>query len=243
MKMREIPETERPRERCLEKGARSLSLRECLALILNSGPRGKGSLGLALDLLDRPGSGLQEREQERAFFLAMEVSSDAYLEGLPGLGDASQARLLAAFELARRYALFREVKNPQPSAAPSQTQSPTLLKVAQTALARIPSEKRLETQEWLGFIPCYRTGEVGQLCIVEQGVRTHVNIEPIELFARVLALRPHGFILAHNHPSGDLTPSLPDQEITDRVAQLARPFGIRMLGHWIVASRGEYWIK
>jgi DNA repair protein RadC len=74
-------------------------------------------------------------------------------------------------------------------------------------------------------------------------VRTHVNIEPIELFARVLALRPHGFILIHNHPSGDLTPSLPDQEITDRVAQLARPFGIKMLGHWIVSARGEFWIK
>lgn len=236
--MRELPQSERPRERCLEKGARSLSLRECLALILNSGPRGKGSLGLAQDLLERPGTGFEETEQERAFFLAMEVSSDAYLEGIAGLGDASQARLLAAFELARRYALFREAKLPQTLGQP-----PSLLKVAKTALARVSLEKRVESQEWLGFVPCYRTGEVGQLCLVERGVRTHVNIEPIELFARVLALRPHGFILIHNHPSGDLTPSLPDQEITERVAELSRPFGIRMLGHWIVSSRGEYWIK
>jgi DNA repair protein RadC len=239
MKMRDLPATERPRERCLEKGARALSFRECLALILNSGPRGKGSMGLSQDLLERPGTGLSEDEQMRAFFLAMEVSSDAYLEGLSGLGYASQARLLAAFELARRYSLFREARNHQ--TAPPQTQ--TLMKVAQTALSRVSIEKRTETQEWLGFIPCYRTGEVGQLCIVEKGVRTHVNIEPIELFARVLALRPHGFILVHNHPSGDLTPSLPDQEITERVTQLARPFGIRMLGHWIVAARGEHWIK
>ncbi|MFL5815286.1 MAG: RadC family protein [Bdellovibrionia bacterium] len=237
--MSELPETERPRERCLEKGARSLSFRECLALILNSGPKGKGSMGLAQDLLERPGSGLDESEQLRAFFLAMEVSSDAYLEGLSGLGDASQARLLAAFELARRYALFRETRNRYSPTA--QTQS--LMAVAQTALSRIPLERRIEAQEWLGFIPCYRTGEVGELCIVEQGVRTHVNIEPVELFARVLALRPHGFILVHNHPSGDLSPSLPDQEITERVSQLARPFGIRMLGHWIVAARGENWIK
>ncbi len=239
MKMREIPETERPRERCLEKGARSLSLRECLALILNSGPRGKGSLGLALDILERPGPGLFDHEQERAFFLAMEVSSEAFLGNISGVGEASQARLLAAFELARRYALFRETRFRQ---APS-AQSQTLLQVAQVALTRIPLEWRNETQEWLGFIPCYRTGEVGQLCIVERGVRTHVNIEPIELFARILALRPHGFILVHNHPSGELTPSLPDREITERVAQLARPFGIRMFGHWIVAAQGEHWIK
>lgn len=240
MKMQELPITERPRERCLEKGARALSFRECLALILNSGPRGKGSLGLASDILTRPGSGLQDGEQERAFFLAMEVSSEAYLSEISGIGEASLARLLAAFELARRYALFRESRN---HILHPPHQSQTLLDVARTALARIPLEHRNESQEWLGFVPCYRTGEVGQLCIVEKGVRTHVNIEPVELFARILALRPQGFILAHNHPSGDLTPSLPDQEITERVAQLARPFGIRMLGHWIVAARGEYWIK
>jgi DNA repair protein RadC len=239
MKMRELPATERPRERCLEKGARSLSFRECLALILNSGPKGKGSLGLAQDILDRPGSGLDESEEMRAFFLAMEVSSEAYLTGIPGLGEASQARLLAAFELARRYALFRESRQKQIEP----TQAQTLIKTAKTALSRVTNEWRNETQEWLGFVPCYRTGEVGALCIVERGVRTHVNIEPMELFARVLALRPHGFILIHNHPSGDLTPSAPDQEITARVAQLARPFGIRLLGHWIVAAQGEFWIK
>ena len=60
MKMLEVPATERPRERCLEKGARSLSIRECLALILNSGPKGKGSLGLSLEILDRPGTGMDE---------------------------------------------------------------------------------------------------------------------------------------------------------------------------------------
>jgi len=238
MKMQELPESERPRERCLEKGARALSLRECLALILNSGPRGKGSLGLAHDLLDRPGCGLPENEQERAFFLALEISGDAYLSGLTGLGAASRARLLASFELARRYALFREKRQRHNPAVRSQS----LLKLAQEALKQVPPEWRNEAQEWLGFIPCYRNGDVGELCIVERGVRTHVNIEPVELFARILALRPHGFFLIHNHPSGDLTPSGPDQEITERVAQLARPFGIRMMGHWIVSARGESWI-
>jgi hypothetical protein len=141
--------------------------------------------------------------------------------------------------MARRYALFRENRRSESPTAKSQS----LLQVAKTALSRVPDPWRKEVQEWLGFIPCYRTGEVGQLCIVERGVRTHVNIEPVELFARILALRPQGFVLVHNHPSGDLTPSLPDQEITERVAALARPFGIRMLGHWIVTAQGETWIK
>src|SRR4051812_5909277 len=100
-----IPPQERPRERCLEKGADCLSLRECLALVLGSGPRSVGCLGLSSRVLGRAGEGLSEDEQERAFFTAMEVAPRAHLEPIAGLGEAGRARLMAAFELGRRYAV------------------------------------------------------------------------------------------------------------------------------------------
>ena len=78
------------------------------------------------------------------------------------------------------------------------------------SVERISASLRRECQEWLGFVPVHRGGELGHFCLVERGVRTHVNIEPAELFARILALRPVGFYLFHNHPSGDLTPSEED---------------------------------
>jgi DNA repair protein RadC len=91
----------------------------------------------------------------------------------------------------------------------------------------------------LGFIPYHRDRTLGELCLVEHGARTHVNADATELFARVLALRPKGFFLAHNHPSGDLRPSPSDLELTDQVECLARQLGTPLLGHWIVAPTGE----
>lgn len=234
----DISTDERPRERCLRKGARSLSLRECLALLLNTGPPGTGCLGLARAILERPGAGLDGADRERAFFIAMEGSASAHLEGIGGLGPAGQARLLAAFELGRRYALFREERTLN---ATMPTRSPVALK--DKALAQVPAALRHEAQEWLGFVPCYGNGTVGTLCLVERGVRTHVNVEPSELFGRVLAVRPQGIVLFHNHPSGELSASNADQDLTYRVFLLARSLGIRVLGHWIVASSGELWIS
>jgi DNA repair protein RadC len=69
-----------------------------------------------------------------------------------------------------------------------------------------------------------------------------VNIDPAELFARVLALRPHGFYLFHNHPSGDLSPSPADIDLTRQVQRVSEQLGIRLLGHGIVSSREERWI-
>jgi DNA repair protein RadC len=70
-------------------------------------------------------------------------------------------------------------------------------------------------------------------------VRTHVNVEPSELFARVLALRPRGFFLFHNHPSGTLSASGPDLHLTQRVKSTAQQLGLDFLGHWIVTAQGE----
>jgi DNA repair protein RadC len=242
-RLKSFPPSERPRERCLERGARCLSLRELLALLIHTGPPGIGALGLAALFLDRPGAGLGEREQERALFTALESSSDGDdrggLSDIRGLGPAARARVLAAFELGRRYAHHRETVRGK-----SRLNEPMVRgsRLFGAAAARISPEFRQEPREWLGFVPLYRSGELGELCLVERGVRTHINIEPAELFARILALRPQSFFLFHNHPSGNLTPSLSDRELTENVAALARTLGMRLLGHAVVTSAGETWI-
>jgi DNA repair protein RadC len=231
------PTDERPRERCLEKGPESLSLRECLALIIGSGPKGVGCMGLASKILSKPGEGLSQTEEERAFFNAVEVAAPGLLHGVFGLGDANRAKLLATFELARRYAIHREqVKRPR-------NELQTVQELSRRALSKVPVALRNDAREWLGFVPHYRSGETGDLCVVERGVRTHVNIDPGELFARVLALRPQSFYLVHNHPSGNTSPSPQDYDLTRRVQILARQLGLRLLGHWIVAPDAERWLE
>jgi DNA repair protein RadC len=224
---------ERPRERCLKAGASALSLRECLALLLGSGPPGQGALGLAERILSVSGPGLDPAEEERAFYTALESSGHPHWnEKAPGLGPASLARLLAAFELARRYSDYR-------LASVSRHPAGTFGSLSARALKQIPESLRMRPREWLGFIPYHRNRELGRLCIVEEGARTHVNADAAELFARVLALRPRGFFLVHNHPSGDLRPSPTDLELTFQVDRLASQLSTPLLGHWIVAPSGE----
>lgn len=232
-----IPPTERPRERCLTIGADCLSLRECLALILGSGPPGKGCMGLASGILERIGPGIHPTEVERAFFTSMEISGFNSLKEIAGLGPAGQARILAAFELGRRYSAFRNQ-----SLRKLQKKRHLLPELADGALEKVSHRNRSEPQEWLGFVPVHRSGDLGELCIVEKGARTHVNTDPGELFARILVFRPRGFFLFHNHPSGQMTPSIQDLDLTEKVREIALQLGIQLLGHWIVSSQSDYWI-
>jgi DNA repair protein RadC len=195
-----------------------------------------GSRGLADQLLARAGSGLPPAEQERAFFTALEATGGAHLEAVPGLGPAGQARILAAWEIGRRYAHYRVRPRVLATGAPLSS-SPL------EALRRVPAEARLAAQEWLGFVAVYRGGDLGNLCIVDRGARTHVNTDATEFFARLLALRPAAFYLIHNHPSGRLQASPEDIQLTETIGQMAGSFGISLRGHWIVSPDGEYWIK
>lgn len=235
MSISKTPLSERPRERCLAEGAQALSLRECLAILIGSGPKQVGCMGVADALLKKPGADLEKTLEEEAFFNGLEGTGSSYLKNIYGLGPSSQAKILAAFELARRYQLFREeLRNNA-----HQKNKLQLSKLQKQSLQKIPKRKRAETKEWLGFVPVLRTGKCGELCVVEQGVRTHVNTDTGELFARVLALRPLGFFLVHNHPSGDVTPSTEDKHLTQTVSFLAETLNVPLLGHWVVSVGAE----
>ena len=236
MTMHELPPSERPRERCLQQGPQALSLRECLALLIGGSGKGRGSLEVAQNCLELPGEGMSEGEQERAFFTALEDGNGSSLERVAGLGPVARTRLLAAFELGRRYERFRssEVRAEGPRLRPGELPS--------RALDAVTAELRHEPREWLGFVPIYRSGRCGQLCLVARGLRTHVHTDAMELFSRVLALRPQAIFLFHNHPSGDLTPSPQDLDLTREVEELCRRLGLRLLGHGIVHRARHRWI-
>lgn len=217
---------EKPRERLARVSPRGLSLRELLALIFGTGPRGKGCLGLASDLLQLVGN------EERGLFLALEADLFKHTD-IVGLGQAQRGRLMAALELGRRYVVARERDRVCASLPPD------LNRVERLALMRVDAEQRTETHEWLGFVPVLRNGRVGSLVIVARGGRTSVSVDPQELFLRILTVRPAAIILMHNHPSGDLEPSLQDQELTRIVGELCSSFNIALLSHWVVAASGS----
>jgi len=230
--IRDQPDSERPRERCLRGTAQQLSLRECLAILLGSGPKGKGCMGLAEDILRKMGSYPEEGDHEaaRRFFGVMERGQKSALSDVSGLGQAGLARLLSAFELARRYFEYRSSE--------STGETKTLKIIERLALEQITLTARCQAEEWIGFIPVYRSGKVGRLCRAAAGNKDSVTLSSCDFFALILPLRPAAAYLVHNHPSGILHPSPEDMQLTSDVRNLFAQFGIEFLGHWIVGPEG-----
>lgn len=248
--IQQLPEEERPRERLFNHGAQVLSLRECVALLLGSGPIHEGSLGLAARICDFASKSDQPWEAESFFF---EFLDDPHLKPsqlsalFKGLGIAGATRLLATMEIARRYHSLKNKDSRHTRRVPPQSKFDDSMSgpgpLAYRALRQIPERVRNASVEHLGFVPLADLEQVGNYYEIDRGMRTHVNTDPIEIFRKILLLRSPAFFLVHNHPSGNHFPSEADRRLTHHVARTSEALTLRCLGHWIVSSQGESWLS
>jgi DNA repair protein RadC len=179
--------------------------------------------------------GLTRSAQLEAFFQSYELGPDLLTTRLSQLSSAERQTLLEAMELARHYAAYRE-QAAQARRLEEKHEFPFHL------LRSLTPAIRSEAREWIGFWAQYRQGHWSEVQWVERGVRTHVNFEASELFARCLPLRPRALVLVHNHPSGQTEPSWVDLRLTRQVGELAQHLGIELKGHWIVGPHSETWL-
>ncbi len=205
----QMPTAERPREKLLARGAAGLSDQELLAVLLGKGTAGTDVLTLAGRLtrvLDEHGLGVRPE----------------HLQGLPGVGAAKAAVILAAIEFARR-----RIK-------------PAGLKIATPAevlpLIRHYADRR---QEHLLAVTINGANEVLSVRVVSIGLIDRSPVHPREVFADAVAERASGLILAHNHPEGALEPSAADREATRQLRAAGAVLGIELLDH-IIFNRGGY---
>lgn len=208
----QIPKEERPRERLLQQGSDALSLIELLAICLGSGRRGVSVIHLAEELLARFGS----------LSNLFDASVQALIE-VKGIGMAKAIQLKATFALAKRinYLAYRP-KYP--------VYSPDDL------YAYIGPKLRDKKQECVAIMLRDAQGNLFHDEILGVGTLTQVIIHPREVFHHALHRRAASLALAHNHPSGDPTPSLADIELTKLLTTSGRLLGIPLDDHLIIGS-------
>ncbi len=210
IRVADLPEDDRPRERLWRKGAAALSNAELIALILRQGRTGESVLDLAARLLADHG-GLDRLSSACAEELAT----------LPGVGPAKAAALVAAFQLGRNLggdALPETVRRPEDLAA-----------VARQELAGLRRERVL--------VLVLDAGNRVQRVIALTDGSVDRSLLPVrEVLNAVLRNDGVAFALAHNHPSGDLTPSPQDLHSTEAIALAAPIVGLRFLDHLIVTD-------
>ena len=214
--IRELPRSDRPRERLRDLGAQALSSAELLAILLGSGAAGRTALEVGHTVLTESGGSLRR--------IAMRPV--ATLTTLAGVGAARAATIHAALELGRRMAAeAREdgapVRSPRDIV---ELFAPRLedLPVEEFHVAVLDSQHRLERD-----------------IMVTRGILNSSLVHPREVFRQAIAERAAAIILVHNHPSGDPTPSADDRVVTEQLVAAGRLLDIPVHDH-IVVGRGRY---
>jgi DNA repair protein RadC len=208
--IRELPASERPRERLAMRGAAGLSAAELIGLLWGSGSRGRSAVDLAEDALARH-DGLT----------GLARAGELELEALPGVGAAKAAQLTAAFELGRRLL------------ADWPTGRWTIRSPHDVADRLMLQMGRLEREE-LRVVLLNTKNVVLRVATVYQGNVSSSLVRVGELFRDAVRLNASGVILVHNHPSGDPTPSPDDLHLTAEALAAGRLLDIEVLDHLVI---------
>ncbi|MDD5200120.1 MAG: DNA repair protein RadC [Terrimicrobiaceae bacterium] len=211
-RIREIPETERPREKLTQRGAGSLTDAELIAIFLRTGTRDRSAIDVARDVLEARG-GLHALSRATVREL---------VNSAKGVGPAKAAELAAVFEVGKRLA---RGSGPRPKLDTPQAVH-DLLAPEFTALDR----------ERLYILLVNTRHRLIWTEVVSIGSLNESIAHPREILRPALIHSAYGFVLAHNHPSGDPSPSEADKRLTRRLHEAADLFQIRLVDHVIIGS-------
>jgi len=209
-------ENDRPREKLLKFGANSLSDAELLAIFLRVGVQGKSAVELAQDLLEHFGS----------LHTLLKADQTRFCEA-KGLGTAKFAQLKAVLEISRRH--FESGLQQQDAFT-----SPEL--VAQFLEHPIGHQHR----ERFGVLFLNQQHQLIEYQTLFEGTLNQASVHIREIAKAALDTHSAAVILAHNHPSGDPTPSQADIHLTREIHTALNLFDIRTLDHIILGDTGRW---
>ncbi len=214
--LRELPPSERPRERLVRLGVASLSTVELIAIVLGTGTGGRSALALAHSVFSAVQGSLRK----------LATGSMAALTTVDGIGTARAGVLRAALELGRRMSAEGKCEGVAMRAPRDvfDVFAPRLqdLPVEEFHVAVLNAQQRLERD-----------------ITVTRGILNSSLVHPREVFREAIAEQAASIILVHNHPSGDPTPSREDELITEQLFLAGRLLDVPVQDH-VIVGRGRY---
>ncbi len=212
MPITDWPALERPREKLLSQGAKSLSDAELLAIFLRTGIKGKTAVDLARELIRNFG-GLRN---------LLTASKKDFCRHL-GLGEAKYAQLQAVLELSQRH-LLETLQRGDSLTSPEATRD------------YFQAKMRDYPHEVFACIYLDTRNRIIQYCELFKGTLAGASVYPREVVKQALSYNAAAVIFAHNHPSGIAEPSMADKQITQQLRKALATVEIRVLDHIIVGD-------
>ncbi|MCT4602013.1 MAG: DNA repair protein RadC [Marinifilum sp.] len=208
---------DRPREKLMYNGAKSLSSAELLAIIIGSGNRNQSAVELSKSILSHCNNDLN--------ILAKKSIHD--LMKIKGIGEAKAIGIISALEIGRRQKAFQS----------KQKQKITCSRDAFEIL--FPFVENLGHEEfWVLFMN--RANKIIEIKSVSSGGITGTVFDIRLVLKDALQLEAINLILCHNHPSGNLFPSKADKDITNQSKEAAKLMNIEILDHLIIGENNYY---
>ncbi len=212
LKIRDVHEADRPRERLIRQGAQSLSNQELLAILLRTGTKEASVLALANRVL---------MDFEKLH--ALKHATFEEITSIKGIGEAKAVQLLAAIELGRRL-------------AQKEIDSRYTIRSPEDAAAYLMPEMESLTQENFVALFLNTKNQIIHKQTIFIGSLNASIVHPRELFREAIKRSAASIICAHNHPSGNATPSPEDIDVTQRLQEAGIIIGIELLDHVIIGN-------
>lgn len=201
-----------PREKYKERGIDSLSDMELLAIIIGRGIKGKNFMSVSRSLLSKMRSVLESKKI---------ITLDS-IRDIEGIGEVTGMKILCGIELGRR---LYDIGNAEKIFIKNSEDAYSVLKYI--------GKRKQEHVVALFLNSRFEVISKKTICI---GTLDGVNVLPRDIIIPALEFNASSVVLAHNHPSGDSTPSGEDIEITRRINSALELVGLTLLDHIVVAK-------
>ena len=214
MQIKRMPESERPQEKMLYGGAGTLSNSELLALIIRTGTGDKSAVRLADEVISYA-------NENTGGLGAAEVKE---LTEIDGIGEAKACSIVAAMELSKRLI--------------TDHQSAVRVKIRDSRQVAeiLMDEMMYEKREFFMTLNLNSKLQVESKSVISIGNLDSAPVHPREVFSPAVKRGAAAVVVAHNHPSGDPSPSPDDIDVTKRLIKASEILGIKLLDHVIIGN-------
>lgn len=219
IEFKKIPSMDKPRERLVKYGAENLSNEELISIIIKTGSKRYSVKEVALKLLEQIGDISKLKD--------IGINS---ITKIDGIGRVKAIELKAAIELGKRVYV-------------NKTDNNKYIKVSSDVYEYIKEDVVLKKQEYFYCLYLDTKNKVIAKKCLFIGTLNNSTVHPREIFKEAYLLSANKIICIHNHPSGDVTPSKEDINITRKINEISIIHGIELLDHVIIGNNCYYSFK
>lgn len=216
IKIKELPESERPYEKLELYGEQNLSNAELLAIIIKSGTKNETSVQIAQKILN-----LNDTKIDNLNFL-QNLSLQELMQ-IKGIGKVKAIQLKAVCELSLRMSKPSNYKK-------------IVIKEPYDLAKILMSEFRFEKREIAKIVVLNNKNQILKIKDIAYGGSNFANVSIKDILVEPITMKAPKIILVHNHPSGDSTPSEQDIQFTNRVFESAETFDIQLIDHLVIGD-------